>query len=48
MKKICFGIVILLLAIVIALCSFGMEALSLTIGIIGFIFALFGLLDPKN
>ena len=45
MKKIGLGIAILLFAIVISLCSSGMELLS--IGIVGLIFSIIGFMGRK-
>ena len=42
MKKIGLGIAILLFAIVISLCSSGIELLSIGIGIVGLIFSIIG------
>ena len=45
MKKIGLGIAILLFAIVITLCSSGMELLSIGIGIVGLIFSIIGFME---
>lgn len=47
MKKIGLGIAILLFAIVISLCSSGMELLSIGIGIVGLIFSIIGFMERK-
>lgn len=47
MKKIGLGIAILLFAIVFALCSSGMEMVTLVIGIVGLILALIGFGDKS-
>ena len=47
MKKIGLGIAILLFAIVISLCSSGMEPLSIGIGIVGLIFSIIGFMERK-
>lgn len=46
-KKIGLGIAILLFAIVITLCSSGMELLSIGIGIVGLIFSIIGFMERK-
>ena len=48
MKKIGLGIAILLFAIVITLCSSGMELLSIGIGIVGLIFSIIGFMERKK
>ena len=48
MKKIGLGIAILLFAIVITLCSSGMELLSIGIGIVGLIFSIIGFMERKE
>ncbi|MCC8357925.1 MAG: hypothetical protein LJU34_08900 [Oscillospiraceae bacterium] len=45
MKKIGLGIAILLFAIVFALCSTGIEIVTLLIGIVGLIFAIRGFME---
>ena len=47
MKKIGLGIAILLFAIVISLCSSGMELLSVGIGIVGLFFSIIGFMEHK-
>ncbi|MCD7769074.1 MAG: hypothetical protein LUH36_03000 [Oscillospiraceae bacterium] len=47
MKKIGFGIAILLFAIVFALCSAGMEIVTLLIGIVGLVFAILGFMENQ-
>ena len=47
MKKIGLGIAILLFAIVISLCSSGIELLSIGIGIVGLIFSIIGFMECK-
>lgn len=47
MKKIGLGIAILLFAIVISLCSSGMELFSIGIGIAGLIFSIIGFKERK-
>ncbi len=47
MKKIGLGIAILLFAIIITLCSSGMELLSIGIGIAGLIFSIIGFMERK-
>ncbi len=47
MKKIGLGIAILLFAIVISLCSSGMELLSIGIGIAGLFFSITGFMERK-
>ncbi|HIV68509.1 MAG TPA: hypothetical protein IAA32_06550 [Candidatus Butyricicoccus stercorigallinarum] len=45
MKKIGLGIAILLFAVVLALCSSGMELLATGIGLVGLIFSVIGFLE---
>ena len=47
MKKIALGIAILLFAIVIALCSSGMELFAIGIGVVGLIFSFIGFMVHK-
>lgn len=45
MKKIGLGIAILLFAIVISLCSSGMELLTIGIGVVGLSFSIIGFME---
>lgn len=47
MKKIGLGIAILLFAIILFLCSSGMEPLVLGIGVAGLIFSIIGFMEHK-
>lgn len=47
MKKIGLGIAILLFAVVIALCSFGMEWLAVGIGAVGLVFSIIGFMENR-
>ena len=47
MKKIALGIAILLFAIVIALCSSGLELFAIGIGVVGLIFSFIGFMEHK-
>lgn len=48
MKKITLGIAILLFAIVLALCSSGMDWLILIVGVAGLLFSIAGFFDKSN
>ena len=45
MKKIGLGIAILLFAILLSLCSAGMELLTLVIGVVGLFFSIIGFIE---
>lgn len=45
MKKIGFGISILLFALVLHVCSSGLEAITLALGVVGFLFSFLGFLE---
>lgn len=47
MKKIGLGIAILLFAVVFALCSSGMEIVTLLIGVVGLVFAIRGFMEKQ-
>lgn len=47
MKKIGLGIAILLFAVVIFLCSSGMELLAVGIGVVGLIFSIIGFMERQ-
>lgn len=47
MKKIGLGIAILLFAVVISLCSSGMELLAVGIGGVGLIFSIIGFMERQ-
>ena len=47
MKKIGLGIAILLFAILLSLCSAGMELLTLVIGVVGLFFSIIGFIEHK-
>lgn len=47
MKKIGLGIALLLFAVIISLCSSGMELLVIGIGVIGLIFSVIGFIEHK-
>lgn len=47
MKKIAFGIAVLLFALVLDRCSAGMEWMTLGVGAIGLLFSVIGFLDKK-
>lgn len=48
MKKITLGIAILLFAIVLVLCSSGMDWLILIVGVAGLLFSIAGFFDKSN
>lgn len=45
MKKIGFGISMLLFALLLRLCSFGMDSITLSLGVVGFLFSFLGFLE---